>query len=143
MYIGMETAFIGILQLAVIVIPIMIGIQIMKDLMWLKYFSKGLSPFTKILGIRENTSTTLAAGLVFGIIYGAAVMIQATKEDGVSKRDVYVVMIFLVACHAVVEDTLLFIPLGIPIWPLLIIRIVVAILLTVALSLDWKRREES
>lgn len=143
LYQGVESAVIGIFQLALIVIPIMIFIQIAKDLGWLKVFSKWMSPFTRVLGVKENTSTTLAAGLVFGLAYGAGVMIQAVKEDGVSKRDIYLVMIFLVACHAVIEDTLLFAPLGIPLWPLLLIRLVVAILLTIAVAIIWKRMEKN
>ncbi|ADU31813.1 nucleoside recognition domain-containing protein [Evansella cellulosilytica] len=141
-YQGVESALLGILQLALIVIPIMVFIQIMKDLKWLDVFSRWMSPFTRVLGIRENTSTTLAAGLVFGLAYGAGVMIQAVKEDGVSKKDVYLVMIFLVACHAVIEDTLLFAPLGIPLWPLLLIRLIVAILLTITVAIIWKRLEK-
>ncbi|TMW72545.1 nucleoside recognition domain-containing protein [Alteribacter natronophilus] len=140
---GMESAFFGIVQLAAIVIPIMVFIQIMKDLKWLDVFSKWMSPFTKVLGIRENTSTTLAAGLVFGLAYGAGVMIQAVKEDGVSKKDLYLVFIFLVACHAVIEDTLIFAPLGIPLWPLLAIRLVTAVLLTIAVAFIWNRMEKN
>ncbi|MDQ0254572.1 hypothetical protein J2S74_001951 [Evansella vedderi] len=140
---GVESAFFGILQLAFIVIPIMIFIQFMKDLKWLDVFSKWMSPFTRVLGVRENTSTTLAAGLVFGLAYGAGVMIQAVKEDGVSKKDIYLVMIFLVACHAVIEDTLLFAPLGIPLWPLLLIRLVTAIVLTIAVAIIWNRIEKN
>ncbi|UCZ52648.1 hypothetical protein LGQ02_17835 [Bacillus shivajii] len=139
---GMESAVIGILQLAAIVIPLMVFIQIMKDLKWLDVFAKWMAPFTKMLGIRENTSTTLAAGLIFGLAYGAGVMIQAAKEDGVKKKDLYLVFIFLVACHAVIEDTLIFAPLGIPLWPLLLIRLVVAILLTITVAIVWNRIEK-
>jgi len=139
---GVESALIGIVQLAAIVIPIMIFIQIMKDLQWLPIFSKWMTPFTKVLGIAPNTSTTLAAGLTFGLAYGAGVMIQAVKDDGVKKKDLYLVFIFLVACHAVVEDTLIFAPLGIPLWPLLLVRLVTAILLTIAVSVVWNRLEK-
>ncbi|WP_096190222.1 nucleoside recognition domain-containing protein [Evansella halocellulosilytica] len=139
---GMQSAVIGILQLAAIVIPFMVFIQIMKDLKWLDVFSRWMSPFTRVLGIRENTSTTLAAGLFFGLAYGAGVMIQAVKEDGVKKKDLYLVFIFLVACHAVIEDTLIFAPLGIPLWPLLLIRLVTAILLTIAVAIIWNRIEK-
>lgn len=66
-------------------------------------------------------------------------MIQAVKEDGVSKKDVTIAFIFLVACHAVVEDTLIFIPLGIPVLPLLLIRLVTAILLTMAVAYIWNK----
>lgn len=141
-YQGLESAALGIFQLAIIVIPIMVVVQIMKDLNWLSWFSKAMSPFTKMLGMKENTSTTLAAGLVFGLAYGAGVMMQAVKEDGVKKKDLYLAFIFLVACHAVVEDTLLFIPLGIPVWPLLIIRLVTAIVLTILVAIVWSRLEK-
>ncbi|WP_026672317.1 nucleoside recognition domain-containing protein [Alkalihalobacterium bogoriense] len=139
---GVQSATIGILQLAAIVIPLMIFVQIMKELQWLKVFSKWMAPFTKMLGIKENTSTTLASGLMFGLAFGAGVMIQAAKEDGVSKKDLYLVFIFLVACHAVIEDTLIFIPLGIPVWPLLLVRLVTAILLTMLVAAIWNRVEK-
>ena len=73
----------------------MVAIQILKDMKWLDVFSKWMSPVTRFLGMNENTSTTLAAGLVFGLAYGAGVMIQAVKEDGVSKKDLTLAFIFL------------------------------------------------
>lgn len=140
---GLEKASFGVLQLALIVIPLMLFIQVMKDFSWLQTFSRWMSPVTRSLGMKENTSTTLAAGLVFGLAYGAGVMIQAVKEDGVEKKDLYLAFIFLVACHAVIEDTLIFIPLGIPVIWLLLVRLVTAILLTLVVSVIWKRRDVS
>ncbi|MHC0037821.1 nucleoside recognition domain-containing protein [Pseudoneobacillus sp. C159] len=136
---AIQKAGIGIFQLAVIVIPLMIAIQILKDKKWLDVFSRWMSPVTRALGMKENTSTTLAAGLLFGLAYGAGVMIQAVKEDGVSYKDVTTAIIFLVACHAVVEDTLIFVPLGIPVLPLLLIRLGVAVVLTLIVSFIWNR----
>ncbi|AST93296.1 MULTISPECIES: nucleoside recognition domain-containing protein [Sutcliffiella] len=136
-----QRGILGIVQLAIIVIPLMVAVQFMKDLGWLNAFSKKMAPFTRMLGMKENTSMTLAAGLTIGLAYGAGVMIQAVKEDNVSKKDITLAFIFLVACHAVVEDTLVFIPLGIPVWPLLIIRVVTAIVLTMVIAQVWKRME--
>jgi hypothetical protein len=136
---GLEKAAIGVFQLAVIVIPLMIMIQILRDIKWLDVFSKWMAPVTKMLGMRPNTSTTLAAGLLFGLAFGAGVLIQSIKEDGVDKRDATVAFIFLVACHAIIEDTLIFIPLGIPIIPLFFIRLLTAILLTLVVANIWKR----
>ncbi|KAB2332747.1 nucleoside recognition domain-containing protein [Bacillus mesophilum] len=140
---GLQKAALGIFQLALIVIPLMIVIQILKDLKWLAVFSKWMAPVTRMLGMKENTSTTLAAGLLFGLAFGAGVMIQAVKEDGVSRKDVTLAFIFLVACHAVVEDTLIFIPLGIPVLPLLLIRLGVAIVLTLAVGYFWRKADLS
>ncbi|MFC2947239.1 nucleoside recognition domain-containing protein [Virgibacillus sediminis] len=138
---GLETAGMGVFQLALIVIPLMVIMQYLREKGWLDVFSDKLAPSLKILGMERNTSMTMVAGLTIGLAYGAGLMIQAVKEDGVSKKDMYLAMIFLVSCHAVVEDTLVFIPLGIPVWPLLIIRIVTAVVLTMVIGHIWKRIE--
>ncbi|WP_203334259.1 nucleoside recognition domain-containing protein [Planococcus beigongshangi] len=140
---GLEKAGFGVLQLAMIVIPLMLAIQILKDTKYLYRISDKMGPLTRILGVQKNASLTLASGLVFGLAMGAGVMIQAVQEDGVSKKDATLVFIFLVACHAIVEDTLIFIPLGIPIWPLLAIRVVTALVLTIFISYLWRRAEEN
>lgn len=69
-----------------IVIPLMIGIQILKDLKWLDVFTGWMAPVTRGLGMNENTALVLTAGLIFGLAYGAGVLLQAVKEDGVSKK---------------------------------------------------------
>lgn len=140
---AIQQAAVGVLSLALIVIPLMIVIQWLKEKQWVELFSRWMSPFTRMLGMKENTSTTLAAGLLFGISFGAGVMLQAAKEDGVAKKDLYLAFIFLVTCHAVVEDTLIFIPLGIPVWPLLLIRMGAAIVMTIAFATVWKRIENA
>ncbi|SEO69087.1 Nucleoside recognition [Amphibacillus marinus] len=142
--IGLEAitkASTSIIQLMMIVIPLMIIMQFFRDLGWMSKISQAFSPFTKILGIKPNASMTLVAGLSIGLAFGAGVMVQAVKEDGVAKKDMYLSFIFLVACHAVIEDTLIFIPLGIPVWPLLIIRLVTAICLTACIAFFWRQSE--
>lgn len=138
---AIQKAGLGVIQLALIVIPLMIAIQFLKDLGFLTVLTKWMAPVTRMLGMKENTSMTLVAGLTIGLAYGAGVMIQAVKEDGVSHKDITLAFIFLVACHAIVEDTLIFIPLGIPVLPLLIIRLVVAILLTITVASIWRKVE--
>lgn len=134
---SVQGAVLGVLQIAMIVIPIMVFIQILKDFNWLDSISRWLSPMTRFLGMKENTSMTLAAGLVFGLAYGAGVMLQSYRENGVSQRDMYLATIFLVSSHAVIEDTLVFIPLGIPVWPLLLLRLSVAACLTALVARLW------
>lgn len=139
---GIQTAVLAVIQLALIVIPLMIIMQYLREKGWLQKFSNGFAPITQLLGMKRNTSMTLVAGLTIGLAYGAGVMIQAVKEDGVSKRDMMLALIFLVSCHAVVEDTLIFIPLGIPVWPLLVIRLLTAIILTMTVAFFWKQKED-
>ncbi|MFJ8066055.1 nucleoside recognition domain-containing protein [Psychrobacillus sp. NPDC096426] len=139
---GLQKAAFGVLQLALIVIPLMIIIQVLKDRNYLQKFSEKIAPFTKVIGIQPNASLTLVAGLTIGLAYGAGVMIQAVQEDGVSKKDATLVFIFLVACHAIVEDTLIFLPLGVPILPLFFVRLVTAFILTIIVAYVWRKSEQ-
>jgi len=136
-----QTAFMGVIQIAVIVISVMIMIQILKDIDILPYLARLIRPFTKILGISENTGVTLLAGIFFGIAYGAGVIIQTAKEEDLSKKDIYLISVFLASCHAVIEDTLIFAPLGINVLPLLLLRVVVAFFVTVLTARFWAKVE--
>lgn len=137
---GIKTALLGIWQLAMIVFPLMLGVQILKDLNAINIFAKWLEPVTKFLGLSSSrTSIPLVAGLTFGLAYGAGLIIESAKEENLSKKDLYLLSIFLVACHAVIEDTLIFLPLGINVLPLLLIRLSVAIIITVVTARVWKR----
>ena len=138
---GFQTALMSVSQLALIVIPLMLVLQYFRELGWMARISNILAPFTRVMGMEKNASMTLVAGLTIGLAYGAGVMVQAVKEDGVSKKDMYLAFIFLVSCHAVVEDTLVFIPLGIPVWPLLLIRLTTAIILTACVGFVWNRNQ--
>lgn len=140
---GLQKASFGVVQLALVVIPLMVIIQYLKDRNYLQRFSEKLIPLTKVLGIAPNASMTLVSGLVIGLAFGAGVMIQAVREDGVSKKDATLVFIFLVACHAIVEDTLIFIPLGIPILPLFLLRLFTAFVLTIVVATVWRRAEQT
>jgi len=135
---GLKTATIAVIQLSLVILPLMIVMQFLRELGWLTRLSNRFAPFTRFLGMKENTSFTLVTGLTIGLAFGAGVMIQAVEEDGVSRKDMMLALIFLVTCHAVVEDTVVFIPLGIPVWPLLVTRLTLAIVLTWFVSLGFR-----
>lgn len=133
------TAAKSVLQLVVIILPLMVVIQALKDLQILDKVATWLSPLLKPFGISPKGSITMASGLMIGLFFGAGLIIQEAKEQQLSKRDVTLIIIFLAACHAVVEDTLIFVPLGIPVYWLLIIRLIAAILLTWLIARFWPK----
>lgn len=139
-FLGLKTATNGILQIAIIVIPLMVGIQILKDLKAIAYLSKKMKPITRLLGLStEKTSIPLLAGVIFGLAYGAGLIIESAKEENLSKKDLYLLSIFLVSSHAVFEDTVIFIPLGIAVVPLLIIRVTTATITTIITAKLWPK----
>jgi len=120
----------------------MIMIQVLKDIDVLPLLAKLMSPLTRLIGVSDKTGVTLLAGLLFGIAYGAGVIIQAAKEENLTKKDIYLVSIFLICCHAIIEDTLIFAPLGINVIYLLAIRVALALLLTLATAGFWRKVDQ-
>lgn len=135
--IALKTAATGVLQLALVVFPLMMGIQLLKDWRWLDQFADWMVPLMRPLGMESRGSIIMAGGLLFGLAMGAGVIIEQAREKGFSKRDMTLMILFLAVCHAVVEDTLIFVPLGIDVLPLLLIRLGAAILMTLCIAWFW------
>jgi len=127
----------SVLQIALIVIPLMIFIEIIKDLNLLDYLTAIIAPLTRWMKLPREAGLPLVAGLVFGISYGAGIIIQAAREGALKNSDIYMINLFLVICHSVFEDTILFAAIG-AIWlPVLIYRILLAVAVCAAIAHFW------
>lgn len=127
-------SFSSVLTLAKIIIPLMIVMEILKDSNILNKVSKKLNYIFKSLNISDAATFPLIIGLLFGLSYGAGIIIESAEENNLSKKDLYILMIFLIACHAVVEDTLLFVVVGANLWLLLGLRLGTAIIISLIAS---------
>lgn len=128
----------GVLQLALIVIPVMLMIQVLKDAGLLERFASLMRPLMSPLGIAPRGAVTMAGGLTFGLTFGAGVILEQVREQKFTRRELTLMVLFLCACHAVIEDTLIFIPLGINVAPLLFIRLIIAVILTLLIARLWR-----
>lgn len=113
-------------QIATIVIPIMIAMEILKDLGILDKIADLFSPVVKIFGMKKESGFPLVIGIIIGLSYGAGVIFRSAKEDNLPKRDLYLITYFLVAAHAVFEDTAIFVAIGASGTLLLTTRLLVA-----------------
>ncbi|WDV44467.1 nucleoside recognition domain-containing protein [Clostridiaceae bacterium M8S5] len=120
----------SIFSMAIMIIPLMIIMEILKDLKILDIISNKCKPVSKVLNMSEDSIFPLMIGLILGLSYGAGVIIDSSSQGKLSKQDLYLLMIFLVACHSIFEDTLLFASIGANGYLLLCIRFVIAFLLT-------------
>jgi len=129
-----QEAFYGSLSLVwtvvKVVIPIMILLEIVKDLKWLDKISEFLAPTVRIFGISKEGALPLVVGMVIGIAYGAAVIIHAAKEGKLTTRELQLIILFLVINHSVIEDNFLFYSVGANFWALFFVRLFAAILVT-------------
>lgn len=131
---GFTGSLLSVVSIAKIVIPLMIAIEILKEYKILDVLCDLLSPISKILGISKNAVLPLVVGLILGLAYGAGVIIKTVEEGDISRKDLYLLMIFLIACHSVFEDTLLFVAIGANGWLLIGVRFVIAVIITIIAS---------
>ncbi|NLA57775.1 MAG: nucleoside recognition protein [Firmicutes bacterium] len=109
---GFKAGFIGLKDIALIVMPLMVVIELAKDSGVLRHVTDRLQSLAALLQISKESLLPLVVGLVIGLSYGSGVIINAAREGYLSKKDRYVVAVFLSLCHSVFEDTLLLVALG-------------------------------
>lgn len=128
---GLLGSFSSVLNIAIIIFPLMMVMEIAKDLNILDKISKLYEPITSRLGIAKSASLPLVIGIFFGMILSAGVITQTTKNENLDKKSLLLVIIFLSCCHAIIEEPLLFVSVGANGLLLIIIRIFTAFVLTV------------
>ena len=114
------------LLLAAIIIPLMVGLALLRDARLLDRAAGLLQPILKRLNLSNRAAFPLLAGFFLGIVIGSGVIIAFTREGSLTKRDLMLVLVFLGICHSVIEDTLIFIALGANWWVLISVRIFLA-----------------
>jgi hypothetical protein len=132
----------SIKQIAIIVIPIMVVMEILKDMGLLDRIADWFSPVVRIFGMRKESAFPLVIGIIIGLSYGAGIIFKAAKENKLSKKDLYLITYFLVAAHAVFEDTAIFAVLGVSAVLLLATRLAVAAMFTFLASKVIKETEK-
>ncbi len=117
----------SLLLIALVSIPIVFALELARQHGVLARLRRPLTPVVRALGIDERGTEALLAGLFFGLVYGAGVIVSRIEEEGLPRAQVDRICIALVLCHAIIEDTLLFAPVGAVLWPVALVRIVVAV----------------
>ena len=94
---------------------------------------------------KKNVSKgfSLTVGIILGITYGAGILIDEAKSGNMKKEDLFFIGTFLMICHAVIEDTLLFVIFGADFTMAVVIRTVAAIVISYILLLFYKRNQNS
>lgn len=139
LYEGFVGSFLTVLKIAVIVFPLMVAMQFFEELKLLDKLSSAFAPFTRLLGVSNQASLPLLAGLFLGMSYGSGVIIQSARTGKITKRDCYLVVIFLAICHSLFEDNLIFVAIGAD--PVIIFfgRFLLALMVTIIISRLWKK----
>jgi len=117
------------------IIFILLGImEILKKIGVIEWINNKFSPIMSFMGIDTGLSLTCIVGLTMGISYGSGLIIKETREGEYSQRDLFLVAVFMSLCHALIEDTLLMIPLGAKMIGIFWSRIIFAVIFTLVFN---------
>ncbi len=100
------------LKLSAIIIVLTIVYEIYENSKLYRTAKQLIGVPLKKLGISSNASITMITGLLLGIAYGSAILIKDSMESKMSYTDIILSAVFLSICHAVIEDTLIFVAIG-------------------------------
>jgi len=84
---------------------------------------------------------SIVVGIFLGITYGAGILINEAKSGSISKEDLFYIGTFLMICHAIIEDTLLFVIFGADFTMVIAIRTIAAIILSSLFLFFYKRKQ--
>lgn len=86
-----------------------------------------LTPLIKVLGLPKSTSFLWIVANSLGLAYGGAVIVNEVSNGEISKDDVALLNTSIAQTHSLLEDTFLFVSIGIGIWWALLPRTVLSI----------------
>ncbi|MCU0559342.1 MAG: iron transporter [Desulfobacterales bacterium] len=109
------------LQLAVkillIVLGVMLTIELAKALHLIDVCVRMFAPFLKMMGLDRRAGLLWLTGVLFGLAYGGAVIVEQARELRLTPEEVEKLQISIGINHSMIEDPLLFLPFGInPFW---------------------------
>jgi Fe2+ transport system protein B len=123
-------------KILVIVIGVMTLIELMKEFNLVEMFVRLFAPVLRIMGLHQRAGVLWLTGVLFGLAYGGAVIVEESRNLRLSPEEVEKLQLSIGINHSMIEDPLLFLPLGVnPFW-LWVPRLVVAVA-TVHLIAIW------
>ena len=127
------------LEIFVIIMFLMILLEIMKELNLIDHIIRAMSPVLKIMGLDQRVGILWVTAAAFGVTYGGAVIVEEIKAQGdFTEEQLIKLHISTGINHALIEDPLLFVFIGLnPFW-LWVPRLVIAIVAVRAFDL-WFR----
>lgn len=125
---GVNTLWL-VVKVLLIITGLMILQGILKEFKILDMISKSLTPLMTAMGLPKSTSFLWFVAHVLGLTYGSAVMIDSFENNELSREDADLLNHHIAVNHSTLEDTLLFVAIGVPVLWMVIPRFVLAIII--------------
>ena len=101
-----------LIKILIIIMAAMIALECLKSLGWMEYLLNFSQPVMKILGLSHRTALLWVTAVVFGLMYGGAVIIEEAKKGVLTKEELERLHISIGTNHSMVEEPALWLALG-------------------------------
>ncbi len=128
------------LKLVLIIVPLVTLFELLRHLPAFRRAGDAVEPLMRGLGLTRDAAVPLFTGIFLGIAYGAGIIIRVAQEKRLPERDLFLMGLFLATCHAVVEDTLVFVVIGGDAAVMLGVRLALAAGITALLARLWGKK---
>jgi hypothetical protein len=123
-----------------IIMGILIALECMSRLGWDGYLYRFFRPFMKVLGLSDRSVMLWVTAVIFGLMYGSAVILERAKEGELTKSELERIHISIGINHSMVEDPALYMAMGINGFWLYVPKLVMAIACGQGYRLvEWQR----
>jgi spore maturation protein SpmB len=123
----LDTLF-TILQIFCIILGIMFIQKLLDEFGIMRLLGRFMAPLMNVFGLPEHTGYLWIVVNVVGLAYGSAVLIEEVDTGAVSKTDADLFNHYAGLSHSHLEDTLLFVSIGTPLFWAAIPRLLMGIL---------------
>ena len=116
------------IKMFLIIMALMILLGIMKSFNIIHHIVRVISPVLKAMGLNHKVGILWITAAVFGIAYGAVVIVEEAKEGNFDRQELEKLHISIGINHSMVEDPALFLTLGLNAFWLWVPRLLTAVL---------------
>ena len=115
-------------KLVCIVFTLNILQRILEEYGIMNILARWVAPILRPMGLPSNTAFLWIVANVVGLAYGAAVLIEHRKENKISAEDADLLNHHIALSHSLLEDTSLFLAIGVGLGWITLPRIVMAVM---------------
>lgn len=123
-----------IITILLIVTGLMILHNVLDEFRLMKKLSDLFAPLMKIFGLPRDAAFLWLVGNVVGLAYGGAIMVEQMQLKKLTQKEGHLLNHHLAVSHSLLEDTVIFVAIGIPALWILGTRLLFAI------AVVWSRR---
>ncbi|VFR20554.1 Hydroxymethylglutaryl-CoA reductase (NADPH) [plant metagenome] len=122
-----------------IIVALLVLLDVFERIGLTRRITALMVPVLRVSGLEARVAPVTTVGVLLGLTYGGALIIEAAAREGYSPRTRLLALSWLSLSHSLIEDTLLMIALGADFWIVLVGRVLLTMLIVAGMARVWRQ----